>query len=170
MLNNKIDSTALYNLLLKFESSSNKDELEHLLISFLKKYGFESELTRIDDLTYLTLTIKMSGITLIWIPSSKDYSPLLSAIKEEDLNGFSLENYECIWQLFNAFCRATWQLNPLYKSILEKLCHGKKVEVIGKELNLSSASIKRYMAIVRDLLGAKTNPQAIAIALRKGWL
>lgn len=164
------NNDALIELLMGLESCQNKNELEERLYQFMRELGIEAEILHSESLICLILTGSQSAVSLIWLPRESHYCPRLAKISDCELSGLSLEAYVILWRAFNAYCYAVWQLPQRYRQILEALSRGKTLQGIAVEVNLSLPSIKRYMGLIRQLLGATTNAQAIVIATRKGWI
>lgn len=63
--------------------------------------------------------------------------------------------------------------NPLTKreqEIVQHLAEGEPTKTIAKNLSLSNGTVRNYISIVLDKLGAKNRIEAISKAKDKGWL
>ncbi|PJC86456.1 hypothetical protein CSW98_09600 [Vibrio sp. HA2012] len=165
-----IHNRALVELLLGFESGQSREASQLCLCQFMEVLGFEGKIYHAETSICLTLTSQQASFSLIWLPRESHYCPRLEEITEEALTGVSRASYVTIWRAFNAYCYTVWQLPLLYRQILEALSRGKNLQEIAVEVKLSLPSVKRYMGLIRELLGASTNPQTIVIAARKGWI
>ncbi len=62
------------------------------------------------------------------------------------------------------------KLNPLDLIILQALADGEKLKQIAATVNRSPKSMKNRMIRIREILGADTTGQAIAMALRRSLI
>lgn len=63
--------------------------------------------------------------------------------------------------------------NPLTKreqEIVQHLAEGEPTKAIAKNLSLSNGTVRNYISVVLDKLGAKNRIEAISKAKDKGWL
>lgn len=170
MIPARLTSAEVVEFLFVLEGTTDKNEIKALLNNLLQPIGLAAQWHITDQGVHLSLTGELFTGTLIWKPTEKDYSPLLAGINESNLTNIDNKTYEYIWTAINACSKKVWHLPEIQKTILELLAIGKNMEEISIECGLSIPSIKRYVGIVRNTFEAKTNPHAIAIAIRNGWI
>ncbi|MEU6644337.1 LuxR C-terminal-related transcriptional regulator [Saccharomonospora sp. NPDC046836] len=61
-------------------------------------------------------------------------------------------------------------LGPIEKAVLECAAAGLTAELTARELRLEAAEVRALMVKIRKRLGARSRANAVAIALRAGWI
>ena len=165
-----MEERILAKFLIDINALENSEKVTKLFLQFLQCFELSAQITIHEQGINLTLIGDELSISLLWWHSKKSYSPQLSKLSNLSLVNISISRYEMLWSAFNAVSHQLWLLPVLHSSILELLCSGKTIEQIATECKLSVSSIKKYLKTIRDTFQAKTNAQAIAIAIRNGYL
>jgi DNA-binding NarL/FixJ family response regulator len=61
-------------------------------------------------------------------------------------------------------------LSPRQKEIVTLLSQGYENKGIGLKLGISTHTVNNHMMVIKERLSVRTGAEAVAIALRRGWI
>lgn len=61
-------------------------------------------------------------------------------------------------------------LTPKQREILARVANGESVKMIARAEDLGVGTVQKYMKHIRERLAVRNAPQAVAVAIRNGWI
>lgn len=159
-----MDSKTVVHTLLQHQSAHTDNPM---LLQVLNDAGYKASIHSHQQQVYVSVHTPDCAITLIKHFSLPEYCPRLAGLQDHHIAGLSLDSYSNLWAVTNLLADNNTQPKDGDIELLNALANGHKSLSIPQR---ATSTARNRLCKVRHALDAKTNCEAIARAIRYGWI